>query len=94
MKRMYAFRTFSPPLDPRNRGTLSYDTSSAEWHEGTALELGDRVSEAYFFEMMWQAEATEPFPYGWRPVKPDIIAEAVQSNLLFAETTQPPLGTP
>jgi hypothetical protein len=63
---MYPFRTFKPPLDPRNRGEMQWDASSAEWHEGTALELGDRVSEHYFFEMMWHAYATEPWPWGHR----------------------------
>ncbi len=45
----YAFRTF-PPFGPWRKGT-----SSAEWHEATALELGERVSEHLFMEMMWHA---------------------------------------
>ena len=45
----YAFRTF------RYFDGIVSNTSSAEWHEGTALELGDRVSNHYFMEMMWHA---------------------------------------
>ena len=45
---MYAYRTF-PPF-----GAWQDGNSSAEWHEGTALELGDRVSEHWFMEFMWK----------------------------------------
>ena len=57
---MYAFRAWSPPFDPRNDGT-KMDTSSAEWPEDMALELGDRVSEHYFFEAMFYAWALTPW---------------------------------
>lgn len=63
---MHAFRAWSPPHDPRNRVDMDTDTSSAEWPEGLALELGDRVSEHYFFEAMWRAYMTQPWPWGWR----------------------------
>lgn len=66
---MYAFRAWSPPHDPRNRTDMDLDTSSAEWPEDVALELGDRVSEHYFFEAMWRAYTTGPFPYLWRPYR-------------------------
>ncbi len=46
-QRAYAFRTFV--------GTVGgfEGSSSAEWHEDTALELGDRVAEHSFMEFMW-----------------------------------------
>lgn len=72
MKHMYAFRAWSPPHDPRNQADMDTDTSSAEWPEDLALELGDRVSEHYFFESMWQAYMTEPYPFGAR-LERDII---------------------
>ncbi len=47
----YAFRSWATQPD----FIVNATTSSAEWHEGTALELGDRVSNHYFMEMMWHA---------------------------------------
>jgi len=51
----YAFRTFIP------FGTWDEGTSSAEWSEALALELGDRVGDHEFMEMMWQAWALRPW---------------------------------
>ncbi len=53
--RPYAFRTFNP------FGTWDKGTSSAEWSESLALEVGDRVSEHEFMEQMWQAWALYPW---------------------------------
>ena len=52
--RPYAFRTFVPWNNLWTGGV-----SSAEWPEGVALELGDRVSEHWFFEKMYEAYALE-----------------------------------
>jgi len=52
MNKAYAFRTWSSPFHGN-------DTSSAEWPEDLALELGDRVSDHLFLEMMYYAWALE-----------------------------------
>jgi hypothetical protein len=60
VRQLYAWRAWSPPLDiPGYFQTI--DTSSAEWPEDLALELGDRVSEAWFSELMYEALMCEPW---------------------------------
>ncbi len=61
MDQPYAFRTFKD-LTLYGR---PMPTSSAEWSEPLALELGDRVAEHEFMEMMWKAWVLEPWVGEW-----------------------------